>query len=275
MAEPTITVGNVSITSLTDLRGDFPLSQVFPAIPAQAWGPYRQRFPEFFSGENWRNHLGCYVIRSQGKTILVDTGIGPGPIDFLGGARGGLMEDLRAKGVRPEEIDIVFFTHLHFDHVGWNLTSEGRPTFPKARYMIHQADWDAFHQPSPQPYISQSVTPLRELGVLDLLSGERALTDEVTAFHTPGHTPGHMSLLVSSGGEKAIVTGDVLHHPAQVTESEWQTSFDSDDQTAIQTRKRILDRLESEGMRAAVNHFLPPGFGKVVRVEGRRYWQAL
>lgn len=283
MAEPALTVGSVTITALTDGGGDFPfpLPQLFPGVPGDAWEPYRQRYPEVFAGpETWRNHYGCYLLRSGGRTILVDTGIGPGPVQILGGVQGRLLDELRAKGVSPEEIDTVFFTHLHLDHVGWNLTAEARPTFPRARYLIHRADWEAFHRPEaeanlPEPYVAKTLTPLQSLGVLELLEGEKALTPEVTALYTPGHTPGHMSLLVSSGGEKALITGDVLLHPAQVTEPEWCIAFDMDTEAAVPTRKQLLDRLEGEGMTVVACHFPEPGYGRIVRLEGRRYWQAL
>ena len=101
------------------------------------------------------------------------------------------------------------------------------------------------------------------------------MTRDVTAISTPGHTPGHMSLLVSSAGHQALITGDVLVHPAQVTEPEWLFLFDMNGQTAIRTRQTILHRLESEGMAAVVCHFPEPGFGKIVRLEGRRYWRGL
>ena len=154
MAELSLVVGNVTITALTDASGDspFPLSQLFPSVPSQAWQPYRERYPDVFGGPNtWRNHYGGYLIRSQGKILLVDTGIGPGPVKLLGDARGHLLDELRANGVNPDAIDIVFFTHLHLDHVGWNLTADGKPTFPKARYVMHQADWEAFHRPEAGP----------------------------------------------------------------------------------------------------------------------------
>jgi glyoxylase-like metal-dependent hydrolase (beta-lactamase superfamily II) len=124
-------------------------------------------------------------------------------------------------------------------------------------------------------HIPSTVTPLESLGVLDLLAGEKALTDEVTAFLTPGHTPGHMSLLISSEGEKALITGDAMGHVAQVTEPGWCEVFDSDQQLAQRTRENLLDRIEADGMKIAAGHFPAPGFGKIVRLEGKRYWQAL
>ena len=94
MAENKLFVGNVEVVPLTDNAGDFPipLSHLFSAVPADAWAPFRQRYPELFNGpDTWRNHYGCYLLRSQGCTILVDTGLGskatnPGAVNMFGGA---------------------------------------------------------------------------------------------------------------------------------------------------------------------------------------------
>ena len=125
-----------------------PLSELYPSVPAEAWVPYQQRYPEVFSGpDTWRAHFGSYLLPSQGRTILVETGMGssatnPGTAAFFtGGVDGRLMAELQAVGVRPEDVDTVFFTHLHPDHVGWNLSpgdESPRATFPsKSRRSRH------------------------------------------------------------------------------------------------------------------------------------------
>jgi glyoxylase-like metal-dependent hydrolase (beta-lactamase superfamily II) len=178
-------------------------------------------------------------------------------------------------------VDTVFFTHLHPDHVGWNLSQSGanpRPMFPRARYVVHEADWTTFKQPEvqammPFSFWEETLGPLETLGVLDLLAGEQALTSEITAISTPGHTPGHMSLAIASGGQRALIMGDVAIHPAQVTETEWSALFDMDQQLAAQIRKQVLDQVEVDHTTLVACHFPEPGFGHLVRVEGRRYWQ--
>jgi glyoxylase-like metal-dependent hydrolase (beta-lactamase superfamily II) len=124
-------------------------------------------------------------------------------------------------------------------------------------------------------FVQETLTPLEALGVLDLADGERSLTEEITTLHTPGHTPGSMSLLIASGGERAIIVGDAIAHPAQVEHPDWGFSFDFDGETALRTRNQLLDRIEAEGLTMTSCHFPEPGFGRVVRLEGRRYWQAL
>lgn len=281
MADSKVTVGNVEIIEFLDTIMDFPFEAFFPTIPAQDFEPYRQAYPDSWAPDGrFRTYAQCFALRSEGHTILIDTGVGPGPHDFLGGARGQLMAEMQSKGVRADEVETVVFTHLHADHVGWNLSDGGSPkaTFAKARYLVPQADWELFTKPEMReqaPHVEVAVKPLQGLGVMDLVSGERTLTGELTLVPTPGHTPGHMSIIVASAGEKAMLTGDVAHHPAQLQEVDWCSGFDGDPEQARRTRRQVLDRLEEEGTLAAICHFPAPGFGRVVRLEGKRMWQVL
>jgi glyoxylase-like metal-dependent hydrolase (beta-lactamase superfamily II) len=278
-----MTVGNVEIVALTDMNLVFPmpLQELWEQVPLDAWEPYRAKYPETFAGDYMRIEIGCYLVRSQGRTILIDTGYGAGPIESIGGLRGQLMADLAAKRVRPEEIDTVFLSHLHVDHVGWNTTRrDGQvvPTFPGARYIVHRADWEAFRQPEVQarsssPYMDECVVALDRRGVLEVIAADQDLTGEVRMLHTPGHTPGHMSVLVVSQGQRALIQGDVLVHPAQVTEPHWNCRFDMDWEMATSTRQRLLDQVEAERTAVISCHFPFPGFGQVIRIDGRRYWQ--
>ena len=267
-----ITVGNVEVVSILDTPMNFPFAAFFPSIDQSEFEPYRDLYPEAFNANgNFQTYAQASVLRSGGQTVLVDTGVGPG-------MNGALLNDLQAKGVPPESVDIVVFTHLHADHVGWNLSSDNVPNFSKARYLAPQADWDAAVAGSPAtagPHFNTQVEPLKALDVLDLFSGEKAITDEITAFPSPGHTPGHTSLLISSAGEKALITGDLAHHPAQVDRPEWCCGFDADPDTAIASRAKAFDQLEAEGFVARINHFAPPGFGRLVRRNGKRIFQAL
>lgn len=274
MAVERVTVGNVEIITVVDTFMEFPWAVFFPSKDASLFEPYKSLYPQSWGENRFRTRAGTYVIRSQGKTILCDTGVGPGPHDWLGGLRGGLMDDMKAKGISPDEIDLVVFTHLHPDHVGWNLNPEGRPNFPKATYFVPEGDWNAFSKALAANPHMQQVMPLREMGKMELVAGERALTSEVTAIPTPGHTPGHTSLMISSSGERAVVMGDMAHHPAQVDQIEWCSGFDSDHAQTISSRRRLFDLVESEGLVAAFCHF-PDAFGKLVRLQGKRIFQAL
>lgn len=284
MAEQRIQVGEIEIVSLTDTAGPFfTYSGAYPATPRETWEPFRAQYPECFAGEDGVfTRIGCFLVRAGDRTMLVDTGIGPGPVALFGHSRGRLMDELARWGTAPEDIQLVFLTHLHPDHVGWNLT-EGKPSFPNARYVASRIDWEAFHSPEVKAAmealvpscIERDVTPLAELGVLDLIDGETDILPGVRAFPTPGHTTGHMSLHVVSGGQQALILGDVFHHPAQVQVNEICIAFDMDPQAAIQTRRRIVEWAAAQGMPLAGCHLLPHGLGRIARRDGTVAWEAL
>jgi glyoxylase-like metal-dependent hydrolase (beta-lactamase superfamily II) len=261
-------VGEVEITALTDVEGPFfRLSQLFPGVRADQWEPYLGRYPwAFADADTLYGRVGSYLLRSPGRVVLVDTGIGPGAM----GMRGRLIEDLEKNGAYPDDVDTVFLTHLHGDHVGWSLEPDGGPTFPGARYVTQEAEWEAA-----EPYVRKAMSSLDDLGVLRLMDGEEALTEELTAIPTPGHSPGHASLLVSSGGEQALVLGDVISHPAQATETTWNIAFDVDKERAAFTRTQLLDWLEADGIPVAAGHIPGTGFGRVVREGDGLYWKPL
>ena len=110
---------------------------------------------------------------------------------------------------------------------------------------------------------------------MEFMDGEQALTSELTSLPTPGHTPGHMSIMISSQGERALILGDVLHNPVQAQETDWVSRADMDPEQTRITRRALMERLERDGIVVAAGHMPAPGFGKLVRLEGRRYWQAL
>jgi hypothetical protein len=171
-----IRVGSVEIMSLSDGMLEFDLCNFFPTIPEDNWQGHESDLTE---EHKVRFNLGSFLIRSQGRTILVDTGLGPKPADAPDVPWGQLMRDFQANGVRPDEVDMVVLTHLHRDHVGWNLMPQGEryvPTFPNARYWMSTKDWDACHQAEVQPQrfpnAPTCVWPLADLGLIELMDGE-------------------------------------------------------------------------------------------------------
>jgi glyoxylase-like metal-dependent hydrolase (beta-lactamase superfamily II) len=266
-----IEVGSVEITALTDIEGAFfKLGQIFPGVMDDQWEPYVHRYPWAFADrETLWGRVGSYVLRSPGGTVLVDTGVGPQAM----GQGGKLLVELDRAGVRPEDVDTVFLTHLHGDHLGWSVKADGEPVFSEARYVTQGAEWEIS-----VPYLGRAVAGLDDLGVLDLLDGEEAVGEELTAIPTPGHSPGHSSLLVTSGGEQTLVSGDAIVHPAQATEPTWNVHFDMDKEQAARTREMLLAWLEADGITVAAGHIPGSGFGRVVRdreEQGRRYWLTL
>jgi glyoxylase-like metal-dependent hydrolase (beta-lactamase superfamily II) len=139
-------------------------------------------------------------------------------------------------------------------------------------------DWEVCHQPAVRDRFRNAPTcvwPLADLGLLELMHGEHTLTRDLTALPTPGHTPGHMSILIASQGERALILGDAAHNPAQLQETDWLSRADMDPELTRQTRRTLVERLEREEIVVAAGHFPAPGFGKVMRSQGRRHWQVL
>ena len=277
-------IGDVEILALSDMNVTYPiaLDDLWPDVPEQKWEIFRELYPETFDGLYMRLEIGCYLIRSEGQIILVDTGYGPGPIDHIGGYRGQLMSELSSKKVDPAEVDVVFISHLHYDHVGWNTVNKDgvwTPTFPNAKYIAHQADLEHFQKPefrfsSDVPYISRYIEPLQNLGVFETVNKETNITRNIKAIHTPGHTPGHMSLMVSSLDQTALIQGDAFVHPSQITNEEWNSLFDTDPNMATDTRRKLLGMVEADNIPIISCHFETPGVGYIVRYQGKRYWKA-
>lgn len=258
-----VRVGEYEVVALTDFQGPFMgMDRLFPGVPEGQWEAYVSRYPwAFADARTLMGRVGVYLLRSPERVVLVDTGVGAGPT-----MRGRLPAELKDAGVRPEGVDVVFFTHLHGDHVGWSLAGNGRPAFSGARYVAQREEWE-----NAEPYMRRALSPLEYAGVLDLLDGEEFLGEDLVAIPTPGHSPGHQSLFVYDG-EGVLVAGDVIVNPAQATETTWNTVFDADRTQAAHTRLQLLDWLENDGILIAAGHVPGSGFGRLVREGGRRYW---
>ncbi len=273
----TITVGNATVIALTDSQEPESAKVIYPEITDADL----DRVREFLTPEaQVMLHFGSYVIRSDGRTVLIDTGWGPYP-----GHQAKLMDEIAAAGIRVDEIDVVTFTHLHVDHYGWNVDREGgvaRPRFPKARYLLPEKDWVYFNEQAKNPDRQEEATPYAEqvqaleaLGVTDLIGGDHVFAPSLTSVHTPGHTPGHLSFLVRSAGQQIFVLGDVAICQADALNPGWKTVYDELPDVNLQTRPMTLDRLAREGMLVAANHFPGPGFGRFAAKGAGWEWQPL
>ncbi len=282
MNDTTLNIGNIQVTSLSDGKVEFDPRLMFPETPLEHWQHYYDIFPECFNGQYFLMNLGVFVIRARDKQVIADTGFGPHGKMLGSDTSAELMDDFGRKGISTDDIDVVFMSHLHADHVGWNTDPQdlAKPTFPNARYTVHRADWEHFTQADDNAEfgrepIESSVIPLEDAGVLDLMEGETELAPGITAIPTPGHTPGHMALLISSGRERAIFIGDILINPMHGTDTELPFALDTDPAHAMETRHQILDRAENENMLVLGSHLSPPGWGTMVRWQGRRYWRGI
>jgi glyoxylase-like metal-dependent hydrolase (beta-lactamase superfamily II) len=279
MSDYKLKVGNVELVALTDAAIERDPLQVFTSVPEDAWESYTSTLT---ADRKVQFNIGGYIARSDGTTILIDTGLGEGPAEAWGGIKGNMLADMANKGVKPENIDIVAFTHLHL--TGWNFRGQGadrRLTFPNARYIIHEVEWDFCAKktdqvpPVMQESVKEKVLPLQETGKLEVVSGEYRITSELTMVPTPGHTPGHVSILIRSAGQVGMILGDAIHHPIQAEHPEWSPIFDMEPDTSAQTREELLNRLEQENALLAANQFPGAGFGRLERIGGRRIFQAI
>jgi glyoxylase-like metal-dependent hydrolase (beta-lactamase superfamily II) len=265
-------VGELEVVVVSDGEAIFPGKQYFQNTDAD-WEAHRR----------WLDHegkvvfpLGCFLVRSGDRRVLIDTGLGPiGSPTFHGGE---LLNELAKAGVQPADIDTVFVTHLHLDHCGTVARKDAggwTPTFPNATYRWttnEQAYWSG-----PLP-----ATSVKNQNLLDAVAprweaadGGAALAPGVDVKALPGHTPGHAGVVLSSGGARAFVLGDAISCPVQFTETEWSGLGDVDPELARRSQEAVAAEMEGKGVLAAASHFPGLTFGRVLRGEGRRYWQPL
>jgi glyoxylase-like metal-dependent hydrolase (beta-lactamase superfamily II) len=250
---------------------------LLPAAVPEAVERHREWLAPHFLDDRGRflQSIHAFVIQAPGLTALVDTCVGNGkdrggraPFHMLETA---FLDDLRAAGVAPEAVDLVLCTHLHVDHVGWNTRlADGRwvPTFPRARYLFGRrewAHWSAERDADAARILADSVQPVLEAGLAELVETDHRVSDEIWLEPTPGHTPGHVSVRLSGQDGEAVITGDLMHHPIQVAEPEWGSHFDSDPEEARKTRRAFCERYADGPVAVLGTHFHHPTAGRIVR----------
>jgi len=226
--------------------------------------------------------LNCLLVRSNGQTILIDSGLGLKLDDrrktFYHGDYGHLIRNLAKNGVRPPDIDIVINTHLHVDHCGWNTAMvHGRPvpTFPRARYYVQRGEYEIALHPNERTsaaYMTENVTPLLESGQLELIEGEYQITPEIRFLPAPGHTAAHACVAIVSGGERALYCGDLVHHTAQLERAAWIPAVDNFPLMSLETKKRLVEEMLRENALVIITHAPFPGAGRLTRADNRTKW---
>ncbi|MXY88477.1 MAG: MBL fold metallo-hydrolase [Dehalococcoidia bacterium] len=271
-------VGNAELIALQDSWAVVPPSFFYPDVPVDAWADYR----EFLDANgNLTHNIGAWLVVSEGNAILVDTGLGGRPVATPLGEAPALPSVMEAAGAKPEDIDRVVYTHLHFDHTGWNTIDDAGaaiPLFPNARHVVQRAEWNYWSGSDELRAVAQYdnvLWPIESAGLLDLVEGEYAVTSELVALPTPGHTPGHVSFVLASAGERAYLIGDVAHQPVQVREDGWTDVGAVDSVAATATRKALFARIEEESALIAGGHFPFPGLGHAVSGESGRTFRPL
>ena len=275
-------IGSLELVCLTD--GD---TTLFPAVPMfQGASEDDLRAAGIIGGPTpYTVGFNSLIVRSEGKLILVDTGWGDKPSKPFPEA-GELMENFRAAGLRPEEVDIVINTHGHPDHVGWNTrVVDGQivPTFPNATYYITKSDYDYWTNGDQikqwdEGWIQHNLDSLKvlaEMGRVEFADGERPITSEVRMMPSPGHTVGHASVLVSSGGQTAVFLGDITHHPAHLTHPEWVTAYDIMPQMQRESREKLFKlAYEQQALLIQVHNAWPGIAGRLLDRNGQMIYQA-
>lgn len=257
-------LGSLEVIALEDGSGPFfqPREEAFPTATPEQWRRADAFDPDTVTADGrWWLRFRCYAVRTPGRVLLLDTGIGPAdaPAARWAPVPGRLPEELSAAGISPGDVDTVVITHLHTDHVGWSVVGAGTPYFPNAQYLLQRAEHDAVMDINPE--LSERVLdPLRATGQLRLLDGDTPLARGVTVLSTPGHTPGHQSVLVTGDEEAILVTGDLLVHPLQLLAPEVPYRLEMDPDAARDSRMTRLTELARWPRSALATAHLGPAF---------------
>lgn len=279
--------GPVRIDRVEDYLGPgFVPEGMFPAI--ERWMLEAQRdwlLPSFYLPDldRLRTSVHSWVVRTDRHNVLIDACVGNHKerhaVPSFHMRNAPWLERLAGVGLQPQDIDVVFCTHLHADHIGWNTRlQDGRwvPTFPNARYLFGRkelARWDV-RDPAHRPMelnrgaFEDSLLPVLEAGLVDIVDDGHQIDPLLTVEASPGHTPGHACARLKWGGGEALFTGDVIHHPIQILYPHVCSTFDDDSGAALATRLRLLHDCSDRGVRIFPTHFAEPHSCKVVSTPG-------
>ncbi len=268
-------IGDVSITRIIETEDTaMPAAVMVPEATPENVLPIDWLQPHFIDTQGRLiSSIFSLLVESRGKKIVVDTCLGNDKqrsVPMWHERQGAFLDEIARAGFPREAVDIVACTHLHPDHVGWNTMRVGdawQPTFPNARYLFSSLDWEWLDRQPVTPlgdYCGDSVRPVFSAGLADLIVPDHAVTDEVWLESTPGHSPGHVSVRISSRGQHAVVTGDLIHHPCQMARPSWSSPFDFDHQQALDTRAHFLQRFSNEPILVIGSHFATPAAGHII-----------
>ena len=280
-----IQIGDVTITSIIERAGPWRTPEtMFPDYDAAIGQAHLAEMdPRMFDTASGKMMITyqTFVVRTPKHTILVDTCTGedkgyPAPMDF---PKQPWLDGFAAEGLRMEDIDYVFCTHLHIDHCGWNTRLIGGrwvPTFPNAKYIFHKREYDAWEaatargEQPPGNVWRMNCLPVVEAGQALLVDDDYSLDDTITLIPTPGHAPCHCCINIQSRGKRAVVTGDMMHHALQCREPDWSTIFCSDPKLAATSRRTFLSTVADTDTLLLPVHFPSPTAGHV-QADGDRF----
>ena len=238
------TIGGVTVLALEDGQGPFfePREAAFPGADPRLWAEVDRQDPASVRDGAWQLRFRCFALRfDDGRIIMVDTGIGPASAPSTWAPLPGrLPDELAAAGIDRHDVDTVVLTHIHTDHIGWSMDTDGAPYFPNAQYLVQAAEVAAVE--SLEPALARwLLAPLRAARQLAAVDGTRQLAPGATLRATPGHTPGHQSVLLTSGEETLAVTGDLLVHMVQLIDPNQPYHYDDDPALARASRIALLE----------------------------------
>lgn len=286
---------------LTDtLIGDFRVSRVverampfvharefFPDLTEEMLAVCRRELPpgQFTPEDRLQMSFHAFVVRTGRYTIVIDTCCGNDkdrhPNPPFSALQTDFMPALRAANVRPEEVDFVMCTHLHWDHVGWNtrlVDGTWRPTFPNAKYIMSRKEyehWDRIYRTGAITMntlaFKDSVEPIARARQAVLVEDDYELANGIWVESCPGHTPGNFVINIASGGGKGVISGDVIHHQVQLRYPQISTRADDDPNLARATRTAFIEKHADTGHLLLPAHFPAPTVGRIVSRPGGGY----
>lgn len=234
--------------------------------------------------DSWQEYVSPYpslVIDTGRHLVLVDTGMG----DRVP-STGKLLDNLQAAGFRPEDFDVVILTHVHPDHAGGTVDSNGDPAYPNARFVLWHREWafwsdspdlsnlrDDFWGPVMLDTAERFLPPIKDQ--VELVDAETEIVPGIRAIAAPGHTPGQLALHVSSDDEHFLAVADAILHPVNVEHPEWVAAVDLLVEETVKTRYRLLGQAAEEQMLVFAPHFVFPSLGHVASTDDGWSWQPL
>jgi glyoxylase-like metal-dependent hydrolase (beta-lactamase superfamily II) len=275
-------VGRVRITRIVEMVLPVPAGEAFflPQATAAELRKSPWLYPHFVGEDDTlKLSIHALLVDAPGLRLVVDTCIGNDrPRSITGGQplATPFLQHLAEAGWSRDGVDAVVCTHLHVDHVGWNTMLEGGkwvPTFPMARYLIGRREydfWSAEGDAEQQTILGDSVKPIFEAGLAELVELDHVISPEIRLVPSTGHTPGHVSVMIASEGAQAVITGDMTHHPCQLAHPDWSPAFDSDRQASAVTRARLFAEWADQPILVIGTHYAAPTAGRIVR-DGAAY----
>jgi glyoxylase-like metal-dependent hydrolase (beta-lactamase superfamily II) len=262
-------VGKVKITKIVELETVGSTRFILPLASNEEIKKMPWLIPHFATEEGrLKMSIHSLVMETPTRRIVVDTGLGNDKegrtVPTWNKRKTPFLEAMTEAGFPPDSIDTVLCTHLHVDHVGWNtklMDGKWMPSFVNARYLFGRTEYEHWRDHSDEPYqaavFNDSVKPIIDAGKADLVASDAKIGDEITLIPTPGHSPGHLSILIRSAGEQALLTGDVAHHPCQMAHLDWSSTADSDPVRSVATRRDLFSRFADTPTLVIGGHYNP------------------